>query len=62
MGLQRGPEKESVEGPGTPVRAPSRIDCNWKDTGSVKKYLKERNPFEYEDDLCNLSDTSLNLV
>ena len=29
---------------------------DWKDTELVKKYLKERNPFEYGEDLCNLSD------
>ena len=34
----------------------SRVSRDWKDTNLVKQFFEERNPFEYEADLCNVAD------
>ena len=33
----------------------SRVSRDWKDTDTVSEYLRERNPFQYEKDLCNIA-------
>ena len=33
----------------------SRVSRDWKDTTTMFKYLRERNPFHYEKDLCNIA-------
>ena len=33
----------------------SRVSRNWKDTTTIFEYLRERNPFHYEKDLCNIA-------
>ena len=33
----------------------SRVHRDWKDTTTVSEYLRERNPFLYEEDLCNIA-------
>jgi hypothetical protein len=35
---------------------PSRIERDWKDTNLVRDYFKERNPFEYGPELCNIAN------
>ena len=35
---------------------PSHVACDWKDTNLVQEYLEERNPFDYGQELCNVSD------
>ena len=35
---------------------PSRIECDWKDTNLVQDFFKERNPFEYGPELCNIAN------
>ena len=35
---------------------PSRIECDWKDTNLVRDFFKERNPFEYGPELCNIAN------
>ena len=35
---------------------PSRVAHDWKDTNLVQEYLEERNPFDYGQELCNVSD------
>ena len=34
----------------------SHVACDWKDTNLVQKYLEERNPFDYGQELSNVSD------
>ena len=34
----------------------SRIAHDWKDTNLVQEYLEKRNPFDYGQELCNVSD------
>ena len=33
----------------------SRVSRDWKDTQTVTEFLRERNPFEYRDTLCNIA-------
>ena len=40
---------------------PSRVARDWKDTNLVQEYLEERNPFDYGQELCNVSDISVNV-
>ena len=40
---------------------PSHVACDWKDTNLVQEYLEERNPFDYGQELCNVSDISVNV-
>ena len=35
---------------------PSRIDHDWKDTNLVRDFFKERNPFEYGPELCDIAN------
>lgn len=35
---------------------PSRIECDWKDINLVRDFFKERNPFEYGPELCNIAN------
>ena len=40
---------------------PSRVAHYWKETNLVQQYLEERNPFDYGQELCNVSDISVNV-
>ena len=40
---------------------PSHVAHDWKDINLVQEYLEERNPFDYEQELCNVSDISVNV-
>ena len=40
---------------------PSHVARDWKDTNLVQEYLEERNPFDYGQELCNVSDISVNV-
>ena len=35
---------------------PSHVAHDWKDINLVQEYLEERNPFDYGQELCNVSD------
>ena len=35
---------------------PSRIECDWKDINLVRDFFKERNPFKYGPELCNIAN------
>ena len=40
---------------------PSHVAHDWKETNLVQEYLEERNPFDYGQELCNVSDISVNV-
>ena len=40
---------------------PSHVAHDWKDINLVQEYLEERNPFDYGQELCNVSDISVNV-
>ena len=35
---------------------PSRIECDWKDINLVRDFFKERNPFKYGPELCDIAN------
>ena len=40
---------------------PSHVAHDWKDINLIQEYLEERNPFDYGQELCNVSDISVNV-